>query len=332
MMKEMKASQTRIAWLDTMKGILILFVLLSHSHAPSIYVRFFAPFFLTMFFFVSGYTFSTKGSFRIFVMGKIKRLIVPLMTMGGIKLILANIIQGDRISERITGLLLQISGYNDDLWFIGCMFTASVLFYFVIRFSKTNTKTENNAIIIFISIALSIVGWSSVMFLNAKWPWQLENALIMVAYMALGYVYRKYEDSIALELNSVKVIVSLSGIYILLFSIFDSSADIHKGIYAFPAVYIVMSLIAIPVLVAIAKRISNAEKAGEVLQLFGRNTLFLYAFENYAILVFFKICNNLRIDNAYILSSVCVVFSVVILIPIAELFNRYIPWAVGKNR
>ena len=115
-----------------------------------------------------------------------------------------------------------------------------------------------------------------------------------------------------------------------MFLTFDGSADIHKGIYTMPGAYIAMSFIAIPVLTSISKWIS--EFSGGVLQTLGRNTLFLYAFENYVILIFYKVCGYLKLKNPYILSLVCVLVTVAVLTPIAEVANKYVPWMVGGKK
>ena len=255
--------KVRIAWLDVTKGILILFVLLSHSSAPNIYIRFFAPFFLTMFFFVSGYTFSVKDSFRTFIIGKIKRLFVPLISMGGIKLVLACILQGDSFPERVKGLLFQTSGKNDDLWFLGCMITATIMFYFVVRLAELWKEQRRIPVIVMLSAFLSLLGWCSILVLNAKWPWQLENALVMIFYMSMGYAYRRHESYVVNNIERKNLVVLGLGIlYFIMFLTFDGSADIHKGIYTMPGAYIAMSFIAIPVLTSISKWISEFSGGG----------------------------------------------------------------------
>ena len=72
----------RIDWLDVLKGILIVFVVLSHSYPPDIYRYFFTPFFLTMFFWASGYTFSMKKSGKEFLLNKCRSLLLPLLYWG----------------------------------------------------------------------------------------------------------------------------------------------------------------------------------------------------------------------------------------------------------
>ena len=75
----------RVEWLDVLKGILILFVILSHSYPAQGYRYFFTPFFLTLFFFASGYTFSTKKNTKAFLQNKWKRLGIPFLVLGGIR-------------------------------------------------------------------------------------------------------------------------------------------------------------------------------------------------------------------------------------------------------
>ena len=322
----------RILWIDVLKGILILFVLLSHSSAPNTYMQLFVPFFLTMFFFASGYTFSTKRTFYEFIVGKIKHLLFPLFTMGGIKLVLACLLQHDDFLERVKGLLFQVSGMNDDLWFIGCMFSASILFYIVLKLSDHVDVNKSTVTIFVQSSIIAVLGWYAVIALQAKLPWQLENAMIMTFYMSLGYLYRRYENRIVESIEDNKVILFASGIvYVLMAFLTDGNADIHKGLYSAPFAYIAMSIIAIPLVLVIAKHVSKTRVAGGVSRI-GKNTLFLYAFENYVIIVFYEVCNQFCWNNPYILSLLCVVVITVILFPFAEITNKYIPWMVGGRK
>lgn len=47
----------RLGWIDMMRGICMFLVILHHSGAPELYQRFLSPFFLSGFFFISGYLF-----------------------------------------------------------------------------------------------------------------------------------------------------------------------------------------------------------------------------------------------------------------------------------
>lgn len=59
--------QQRLEWIDNMKGIAMVLVMLSHMSISTQAGIIFKPFFLSIFFVVSGYTFNIKGSFKEFI-------------------------------------------------------------------------------------------------------------------------------------------------------------------------------------------------------------------------------------------------------------------------
>lgn len=70
----------RELWPDIMRGVLILLVLFHHSAAWTKLL--YTPFFMTGFFFISGYFHSESKSFIPFVVAKFKGLVVPALTLG----------------------------------------------------------------------------------------------------------------------------------------------------------------------------------------------------------------------------------------------------------
>ena len=330
---ESVSQKKRIVWIDVLKGVMILFVLLSHSHAPDIYIRFFAPFFITMFFFASGYTFSLKKSFGEFLLGKVKHLLIPLVLMGGIKLTIACVVNHYSFASRIKGLLLQISGKNDDLWFIGCIFTAFLIMYPIVRFCNTDKKGYTWRILLS-AVVVATLGWVDTLVFGIKFPWQLETAAIMTFYMSAGFLYRKNEAIIVEKIEKKPVIALLSAVaYIVLLVLFENEADIHKGNYTYPFVFIIMSILAIlPIIVLIKKLCTFNLKSEKFFCFMGKNTLFYYAFEGYVIQTFYKVCEKLDWSNAYILSFLCVAAIVIGLLPFVLLVNRFAPWLVGGKK
>ena len=69
----------RVLWIDLLKAISMLFVMLGHiDFCPSQWSYFYGPFFLSAFLFASGYTFNNKRSFSEFFINKVKTLLVPM--------------------------------------------------------------------------------------------------------------------------------------------------------------------------------------------------------------------------------------------------------------
>ena len=78
----------RIAYLDQIRGLMILWMLVVHISLNYGYIQFGTPvkspdvfslmsFFMTPFYVFSGYLFSSKRNFREFSMNKVRKLIVP---------------------------------------------------------------------------------------------------------------------------------------------------------------------------------------------------------------------------------------------------------------
>lgn len=89
-----------------------------------------------MFFFASGYTFSTKNRFRDFILGKIYHLVCPVFLLGSMRITGMRIMGVGNLMEGLKGLLLQISCQKDEMWFVSCLFTSSMLLYLLIRINR----------------------------------------------------------------------------------------------------------------------------------------------------------------------------------------------------
>ena len=124
----------RITWVDMGKGICMLCVMLSHvDFVPKVYVDFFVGFFLAAFFVLAGYTYNNTRSFRTFLYVKFRTLIIPIFVFGSIDIMLRVIFTlSDPIplATQIKGMIFQIRGEYDELWFLAAMFTTSICFYF----------------------------------------------------------------------------------------------------------------------------------------------------------------------------------------------------------
>lgn len=90
----------RIAWLDVVKGILILFVLLSYSSASIVYIRFFAPHFSNDVFLFRGNNIFRQRLIPYFYHWQNKTFVCSSYFYGLIKLVMVCLLQGDNFLER----------------------------------------------------------------------------------------------------------------------------------------------------------------------------------------------------------------------------------------
>lgn len=320
--------ETRVQWLDVLKGILTIFVILSHSYPPNVYRYFFTPFFLTMFFWASGYTFSVKKTGKEFLLNKCRSLLIPLLILGSIRIVLAQILEGGSWKKRIIGLFVQINCQYDELWFVACLITASICFYGLLKMTMHVKQSCQTLFLIGISGILLIVS----MLLMCVWKihilWQLELALMMCFYMTLGYLYKRYQEYIETKLEDKWVAIVLGILYCIGVFCFPNLVDIHKEQFEYPIAFLVLSWISILPILVIAKRITRYEWK-KLFVFWGQNTLFYYAFGGTVRVVLYKILEIMGVQSTYIVPIVCTLLTMFIMIFPTWIIRKYFPWMVG---
>ena len=315
----------RIEWLDVMKGILILFVILSHNYPSFIYRRFFTPFFLTMFFFVSGYTFSVKSNFRDFLKNKCYRLGIPFVILGGIRVSISCIMFRQDIRESVVDFLLQKSCKGDEMWFVSCLITASILFYFIVNLFEQQDEKK----ILALSAGISLLGLFDICALKIKFIWELEIACMMLFYMALGFYCRKKDVLNNWIIQHQKVILCFFYGYILSIISVYNDVDIHAERMSNPVMFVLSSLIVVLPLVWISQWLSK-RKVKRILIFLGQNTLFYYAFSGIGRILLYGVMQRVGIiPDLYIAPVVCTVISALLLAYPAILVKKYVPWMMG---
>ena len=319
----------RIEWIDSMKGILILFVILSHTYPAVQYRRFFTPFFLTMFFWASGYTFSVKNDFKEFMYGKIKRLIIPFCILGSIRVMITYILSAKDIWSCLKDFVLQISCKGDEMWFVSCLFVSSLLFYIIVKVSAFINCQKKNEIIIVVSAWLLILGLFDMKVLKIKCIWEAEIACMMTFYMALGFYCRREEAKFNKIIKNGKVAIWNSLIYIAIVFGISNDVDIHAEQFIYPFLFVINSILVIIPVLQISRMICMT-KIKKYFVFLGQNTIFYYAFGGIVRIILYMLLKRIGITpDQYVTPILCTMMTAVLLAVPAKLTRKYIPYAVG---
>ena len=322
----------RLQWLDIMKGVLIFFVILSHSYPDPVSERFFTPFFLTMFFWVGGYTFSLKDSFKTFIISKLRHLVIPMFILGGMRIVILCVLSGfGELPDRIIGLFLQRDCIYDEMWFLSCIFMAELLLYVLIRVLKGIKKREIKfAVLLFTGLLLLIIGYVIIEFVGIKVFWELELALLMVFYSVCGYVWRKSGEKTEILLK-IPVILICFVVYIALWLLIPNDVNIHaERLGNFPLLFL-ESLLIMPVLVFICVKLEG-NIIGKGLSVLGANSLFFFAFGGFGREIFYRITDMVGLGQSVWMAYACAIFTIALMIGPAILFKKWFPVAVGVIR
>ena len=131
----------RKIWIDILKGLLILFVIIGHTTQNKLVTNFLSSFYMPCFFIVSGFLMKKTMVIRKFIIKKVKGLLLPYFFFALIWVLFcflkSFVVESDfNIFRALLSILLPYSGslggnaYN--LWFLPCLFFAQILVALII--------------------------------------------------------------------------------------------------------------------------------------------------------------------------------------------------------
>ncbi len=239
-------SRNRIAWIDFVKFLGILFVLMNHAELKiPVISRFGGLFYVPVFFVLAGLTYQHKEERLIFfIVRKAKRLLLPYFGYN-IFLFLFFLFKDYIIPGKFTGqALIPLVGIlysrnclyrmdndkniyfltvlNSPTWFLTALFLAIVLFEICTRLVKYNWKRLCAINILFIAVGIIIYYNSPVLL-----PWSIESIFIFEVLIASGYALQKKAESLKKKQNAITTVIAFVAIY--LFAIMNGTMNVSVG-------------------------------------------------------------------------------------------------------
>ena len=283
----------RLKWPDRIKGFSMLLVIIWHMNykIPGLN-SIFSPFFMPVFFFVSGYFFK-KTNFIVFIKKRTRSLVIPFFLYGIIisfiySDLLLNIYEGLSLRNTIISFIINKSGEHDILWFVSCLIVAEFIFWGVLSLFH-----EKDILFFGTSLALTILGVVVSRFIRL--PWHIEVALGVQIFLWMGYFYKKNEVIIRSFIFQHKIVIVLlyAGILVCDRVFLKQTYDLHLSRYGdFQLNYFVLAGLGIMVCLIVEQYLPKFR----VLEFVGQNTLVFYAFQYTGIVLFDVIVNALGID------------------------------------
>lgn len=317
-------------WLDAMKGVAMFLVVLSHAeHVPLWLECFFTPFFLTSFFFASGYLFQNPDKpflLKLKIVRLIESLLIPYLIYWIASFVVAELFKGETVIAILTHWMESfVEGKK--LWFISCLLCAELLMIACLSVSR-------NAKVILCSGVFSLLVWKlTPLSLPGERAWCINIAFVAYFFMTLGYSFRKYESMFSFVLRNKYVISMIGTIYFTLVAL--DYAWVHNNVVfalnIFSDIYffVLSSIMALACLYIVYNKIPSYR----FITYLGSNSLLIYFFHK-QVLDFLKRINAhylgfLPDSIIFLWEAVGVI--VILILPIA-IVNRYIPILSGKSK
>lgn len=327
----------RITWVDSAKFICISFVLFSHmEYVPTVLQCVFKPFFLTGFFFLTGYVFNEKKSFKDFFIGRVKTIFLPAVIFSVVYLLdFKAIINGtytvEAILQDLSVLMRQQRGQGDVLWFLYVSFLAEIPLLFFLK----QIELKKTIIISFTLCELTIL---YVKYLMMDVPyWYLHLIFVAMFFMVLGKWYRQNENRVNV-FGKNKVIFLATGLYLIsvwvVYYCFGYFININE--YNINSVmWYIITVVGVLLCITYAKKMPY----NDFLSFCGRNTIIFYLLHDRVrgvINVFIKKLGlwDLIDRHTIIRLFACIIvylIEVIVLFFAAKFILRFIPFIIGRK-
>ncbi len=201
-------NKNRIAWIDMAKGYGMFAVIIAHICSGPLHSWIYT-FHMPLFFFLSGYVFSNKDKFDVFIKKKAKSLLVPYFSLGIPMVVISLLLKLYQnnftvtvAKELVKNFIIQKRHWT--LWYIACLFFLNIFFYLITKFAKKNIS---KAVIVGFMTFIGLLYYKSG---GEPLPWNIDVCFTAVPFFFVGFVLKQNS-------NKTEKLLSKKSINVLLF-------------------------------------------------------------------------------------------------------------------
>lgn len=274
----LRTEQNREKWVDNIKAICMIFIVMSHlPYCPEELRHFFTPFFLSGFYFSSGYVMKPLPILK-FALKKAKTILWPWLIFSAVEIVIIAIFGNHEttLAGYIFYTLLQVKDLHESLWFFPSLFVTLMVVDFLVLKFDVRKLLPISICMLFVSrlygmlMPQNLLPWNSVCL-----PWHLHNVGTTSFFVILGYLYKKYQVN-----ERVKKYISVALpllIIIYLIELYITRDAIEIGIWNYPEFFIWLLVMGTGLAMVIVIAQVDGLKNSRVFTYIGRNTLLYYA-------------------------------------------------------
>lgn len=342
---EMITRTHRVYWIDALKAIAIISVVIGHSPGIQGYnyiVKYIYSFHIPLFFLISGILFDAKmaeNDLSAFLQKQARGLLIPYFAWGFLTYIPWYVIARHFGSypdlNPIKPLLGMLYGtgsgtwliHNGALWFLPCLFVTRVIFFATIKFFPRSS----------LPIALAFLmafGFVCVQLVPFPLPWGVDIGLIAIGFFGAGFLLK--ERLLSFRLPSAAYLIGILSVLALMHVIvvFNNNTRISFAERAFGDVLLFLgeASIGIAFWLVIAKMIPISS----IITLIGESTMMIFILHTFVFnqitgfaVVILRLPPTFKYESlpSTIIYTSIAVASTIALMPIIRKFH---PWLIGR--
>jgi acyltransferase len=335
----------RLNYIDYMKGIGILMVILGHmSELPNSIRIYIYSCHMPLFFFISGYLFNSNKNreFIPFLRKKTFSLLLPYVYLQLLLLLFysaADIFSEsshnfiEHLSTILYGNVLYQTNYINTPWFLICLFTVDLIFQRITILTKNNLK-----FIFLIALISSLIGYSLSLLDLVRLPYTLDVTFTAITFYSFGYIF-KYTNII----HKLKVRITMftlliiNIIFLILNNLWATNSLLVDGrvdmIYLKYGNYFFFYIAALAGIIFIYYFANQLSKKISILNYLGQNSLVIMVFHIPVYIVLGKTFELLHFTrNNIVILVLKFILILIITSLIITIINKFFPFVVGKNK
>lgn len=226
----------RLYWIDTVKGVCMLCVLFAHCIAyygieATWEVSWFYPFYVSAFFFVSGYLFVPKcmsivtDRWQHIKAGLIKvffHIVIPTIIFSAMVYVPKLLFNGGGVN--ILDFLFATVG-GTSFWFTSAIAVAQVL----ILLAVCLLRIRSEIVLFLVSILFAAGGFFISRYDAGVFPWFYKSGMLATLFMTLGGLYRQYETKIEGLIRPKIIAIGVLTLYMMCIVLFGEEGQIMCG-------------------------------------------------------------------------------------------------------
>lgn len=167
-------------------------------------------------------------------------------------------------------------------------------------------------------------------------PWRVDTALMCIWFVYIGYFVRnisKFREFVLSKKAVALFTIMYSLLCIISYTKYGfSNLDINRAVYYSFKLCMIMIVVGIMFLFSIGKLINS----NRILEFIGQNTLAYFIlhtfFFKFTVFILEKISILRLLKNTFLNATMVTIITLIIMVPVLLIINRYFPIVVGKYR
>ncbi|CYX72307.1 acyltransferase family protein [Streptococcus suis] len=262
---------TRIQWIDNLKGIGILLVVLGHTSFP--FKNYIFWIHMPLFFALTGMTFNPTKNLKTLLFSRFNSLIVPFLTFGFFFLFLNHFANLSLLFREAMKFLIyggvKSSGIMGAFWFLPTLFLSEFIFYCLVK----NIKRHKTLVVVFICTLFPISYFGVYRIL----PYNLTMIPYILLYMWIGY---HFKNGFNTERGNKTLLILGSSLCMLLGYFVSFKLDLKYAIVSNWFLGLILPAVVLLTIFTYSKQVLERLKPKVILYL-GQNSLVVLLVHNY---------------------------------------------------